>query len=261
MFKILKRLFKSKIIKLDTIELPIFHNDFGYMNYTQFKITGTNLLTNKKKSMKIDAKSKNEAIEIAKNDNFEEPFSIEIIPFKKPSERQLNYIRDLNVHVPDNVCLDDISCMISRMVDNDKLTPNTELVEYAYKKGVKFSKFIGKKDLYNSIYFSLELRDKIAFFAFCVYRWACENRHANLNTSPHKKLFYDFSENNLTNESFVKSLDNYRGEDIRFFGKLETKDGYTLYGGSTRTLAFKTCIEFLKKNFNIKQTHFKKLQN
>ncbi len=47
-------------------------------------------------------------------------------------------------------------------------------------------------------------------------------------------------------------MNKYSGKDIRFFGELSTSDGYVQTGGSINTIAYKTCIEFLKKNFKVK---------
>ena len=148
-----------------------------------------------------------------------------------------------------DVCQYDASAILSRKYDNDSI-PNPELLLYATECHLKSSYYIGKKALYDLIFSNLDLRDKIAFFVFCIYRYTTNDRQGNLNKSPHRDLFYAFSDDNITNDAFIKSMNKYSGRELRFFGTL-TIDHVQTTGGSTRTIAYKTAIEFLRKHFTL----------
>ncbi len=87
-----------------------------------------------------------------------------------------------------------------------------------------------------------------------MYRWLSEDRHGNLESHKYCDVFYDFAREQLANESFVKSLDKYAGENLRFFGTLRFADGGETQGGSTNTIAYKTCAEFIHARFGTPKT-------
>jgi hypothetical protein len=216
------------------------------MNHKLYKVSGVFADTKRKRTRTIAAKNENHAKEIMINDGYLEPFEIIEVDFEKPTERQIEYAKDLGIEIPDNATKQDLSALISRHLENDS-DPNPELYEFADKRGFLFSKYIGKKALYNLLFNNLEDVDKIAFFAFCVYRYLSEDRHANLDTSPHRDIFYDFANKMVNDESFVRSLNNYSGEDLRYFGKLRIDNNVQIYGGSVNTKAFKTTVSYLKE--------------
>jgi hypothetical protein len=208
------------------------------------------LPTNRRRTEVIAAKSKEELIETLKNSEFSEPFEIEEI-FNEPTESQLDYAAALGIDVPKNASKEDVSALISRAVDGDGAEPNPELIEFATDRGLVFSQYIGKRALYNLIFNRLPLEDKIAFFCFCAYRWLSDDRQGNLDRHKYKPLFYEFAKQQFSNEKFVKSLENYAGEEIRFFGTLKFTDGGECSGGSVNTIAYKTCANFLKNKLSL----------
>ena len=228
--------------------------------YKKFKVRAVYIPTNRKRTETLIAKDEEELIERLKNSDFKEPFDIEEI-FNESTDRQLEYAKDLGIKVPKDASLEDVSALISRNVDGDSLNPNPELIEYAVDKGLYFSKYIGKKALYNLIYESLSLKDRIAFFCFSVYRHLSDDRQGNLDKHRHKNLFYEFAESEINNDKFLKSLGKYTGEDIRFFGTLKFPDGGVTYGGSVNTIAFKTCALFLCKKLSLKLVTTKKVNS
>ncbi len=170
-----------------------------------------------------------------------------------PTERQIAYARDLGIAIPENISREDLSHMISKVVDKDS-DPNPGLVEYAQGKGILVSPHMGKRSLYSLIFSSLSGEDKIAFFAFSIYRWLSDDRRANLDNHPNKDAFYEFAKSVADNESFQKSMNRYSGDSLRFFGTLNVqgKDATLEHtGGSTGTIAYKTAAEFLKNKFNL----------
>lgn len=135
--------------------------------------------------------------------------------------------------------------MIDKKLRKDTSEPNPGLKEFADNHDILFSSHIGKKGLYDIVFYELSTLDRIAFFVFSIYRYYSNDRNANLDKSPHKDIFYEFANNTINNPKLVKSLDdNYSGADLRYFGTLQSY-GQTLSGGSRQTSIFKTAKAFL----------------
>ncbi len=135
--------------------------------------------TNRKRTVFFTAKSEAEVVQMLLQAGYAEPFEIiEELP-EPATSAQIKYAKALQIDIPPNPTKDDLSALISREVDNDSAS-NPELIAFAEGRGLSFSKFIGKKALYNLIFNNLPQEDKIAFFAFSVYRWLSEDRRGNL---------------------------------------------------------------------------------
>jgi len=219
----------------------------------KFKAKALYLATNRQRTVTLTAKSEAEVVLQLKQSGYSEPFEItEELP-EPATIAQIEYAKALRIDIPANPTKEDLSALIGRKVDNDG-DPNPELVEFAMEKGLSFSVHIGKKALYNLLFNSLSLEDRIAFFAFSVYRWLSEDRRGNLETHPYAIDFYDFAREEISNESFVKSLDKYTGADLRFFGVLKFADGGETQASSTNTIAYKTCANFISARFGTPKT-------
>lgn len=232
--------------------IDILNTHLESMN-KKFTVKATFDATNRRRTMTFTAKSEVEVIQLLKQAGYSEPFEITEEMPEPATDAQIQYAKALQIDIPLNPTKEDMSALISRKVDNDS-DPNPELVEFAIEKGLFFSKNIGKKALYNLVFHSLSKEDRIAFFAFSVYRWLSEDRHGNLESHKHSDVFYDFAREQLNNDSFIKSLDKYAGADLRFFGTLRFVDGGETQGGSTNTIAYKTCAEFVHARFGTPKT-------
>ena len=182
------------------------------------------------------------------------PYEIAEIPNDPPTDRQLEYAKDLGIRIPKNACKEDVSALISRSVDNDDSVPNPELIDFATQHHLMFSSYIGKKALYDLVFRELPLEDKIAFFCFSIYRYLCEDRTANLEKSRHKQLFYLFAAEYSANEKFVEKMLEYHGRDLRYFGtlKVKTENGsFITTGGDTKNYAYKAAKTYLSKYFEV----------
>lgn len=217
------------------------------MNYRLYRCRAVYLKTNRQRTMKIEAFDEEDVKMQLQNSGFIEPFKIERIPFPEYSDAQKALLGNICLR---DVCLYDASAIIRRRDENDS-APNPELIAYATELHLKFSYYIGKKSLYGLIFNLLDLEDKIAFFIFCIYRYKTNDRQGNLNHHPYHDLFYDFARENISNESFIKSMNKYSGSELRYFGNY-TVDGSTFHGGSTNTIAYKSAISFLKQHFQDK---------
>lgn len=216
------------------------------MNFQIYRCKATFAKTNRKRTTEIEAFNETEVKECLKQAGFIEPFEIERIPFPEVTDKQKAALG--NIYFGD-VCQFDASALLSKQYEKDS-NPNPELVAYATECGIKFSYYIGKKALYDLIFENVELKEKIAFFVFCIYRYTTDDRQGNLHNSLYRDYFYKFAEENVQNENFIKSMNKYSGQNLRFFGKL-TVNNVQFNGGSTNTNAYKTVIEYLKQKFTL----------
>lgn len=223
------------------------------MNHQIYKVSGINEATNRKKSIKLEGLSEDDAIESASKQGLKEITAIEIVPFDLPTERQLDYAKSLGLIIPNASTKEDVSALISKRVDKDG-TPNQGLLEFATNKRIFLSNYIGKTALYEQIFSSLTNRDKIAFFAFSIYRYISDDRYANLDTHANKDLFYEFADSTINDDRFMKSLNKYNGSDLKFFGEFTTINGWTYTGGSVDSIAFKEARSFLIEKHLIEET-------
>lgn len=217
------------------------------MNYNLYSVKTRSASTNRMRTNEIGAFDEKEVIETMHKQGYIGDIEIQQIPFPDITEAQREYCQDLcqeeNRPFYSDMCKYDISYYISQLVDHDSV-PNPDLIEFATNRKMKFSYYIGKKSLYNLVFNCLEPLDQIAFFAFSIYRYNSSDRNGNMDKSIHKDVFYELARQQLNNDSFIKSLHRYRGEDLRFFGKMSV-NGWEVTGGSKATIAYKTTFAFL----------------
>lgn len=224
------------------------------VNLTYFEIRAKYTPTNRFRKTTILARSEEEAIEKLKAYGYTEIESITPYPEDPPSQRQIAYATSLGIQIEPGYCKKDVSALIDRKL-TPQSDPNPGLVDYASEHQFIFSKFIGKKSLYDLVFFRLTPEEKIAFFIFSVYRFLSNNREANLNKSPYRDLFLQKSAEWSAQDNMFKSLiNNYTGPDLRFFGTLVLTNGQQAQGGSTSTLIYRETVKFLKSQGLITDT-------
>ncbi|MCI5056127.1 MAG: hypothetical protein MRY83_08465, partial [Flavobacteriales bacterium] len=202
----------------------------------------------------LEGRSKESLIILLKAKGYLEPFEIVEIEHDKPSSEQLKYAESLNIKIPPNATKVDVSCLISRVIDNDNKEPNRELIDFAEENGLFFSRYIGKKALYNLIYHNLSEIDKIAFFVFSVYRYLSGDRMSNLRKHPNKNRFYEIAHLIQDKDQIKKSILRYEGQDLRFFGVITLSNGNEIYGGSIGTYGYKFVADIISEEFKTKKT-------
>lgn len=216
----------------------------------RFTVVGLNLSTKRRKTLVLPAKTIGEARDYAIKQGLGEPFEITETPPDPPSVEQIEYAAGLGAHIPNGASRQDLSAIIQKKLDNDR-EPSRDLIDYANHQGFIFSEYIGKKALYDVVFSNLNSLDKSAFFVFSIYRWLTDDRRGNLETHPDKQKFYDFATQLEGSEQMLKSIARYEGNQLRYFGRLITPDGYELQGGSVNTLAYKAASSYLEGVFTI----------
>ncbi|WP_302812268.1 hypothetical protein [Phascolarctobacterium faecium] len=214
------------------------------LNRTLFKIKAKYKPTNRIRTIKVWARSENEINDKLVTMDYEPADTIEILP-QPPSDKQIDLAKSLGYVISPEMTAMDLQAIISQKLDRDSAPPKAGLMEFADEKDIVFSNYTGKKAMYNLVFAKLSEIDKLAFFIFCVYRHLSNDRESNLNKSPYKNFFYEFAADALSDRKMVSSLiNNYSGEDMRFFGTIRTGNS-EYYGGSTKTTIFKSAKQYL----------------
>ena len=239
----------SVIKSVRKTEYKIINNDSVFddnLNYYKYRCKAKYSETGRNRTVELTAFSEKDAKLELSNRGFEEPMSVSAIAFPRPTEAQIDYCRDLGILIPKNACKEDVRALISKHLNNDSI-PNPELLQYATDMKIGLSYYIGKKELYDYIFDCLELRDKIAFFAFSIYRFVTNDRYGNLYRHPKKAIFYEFADEKIEDKSFIKSMNSYDGSSLRYFGTINVNGNTYSNGGSKTKLAYKEVITFLDK--------------
>ena len=141
----------------------------GFVNYARFYITGKHPETGHKKKKRYDTQSEVDARAMAIADGLLEPFTIEIEKLPAPTDRQLEYAKDLKATIPEGVCQYDVSAIISRITEDDELPPNSGLSRFAHAYGVCFSRFVGRDALLRYMVNQLKGARLATLYAYAVY--------------------------------------------------------------------------------------------
>ena len=159
----------------------------------------------------------------------------------KPSKALLDYANTLGLKVPEGANKTDVRALIDAELDDDDVAP-LALRTYARDKGMNFSDYVGNKYLHTLLFDHMELRDKVVFFCFCVYRFNFGNENESLLEHRYLSNFDTFADKYLNDSLFITSMEEYVGEELAYFGKSERKmnDGKVknVYGGSIHTRAY-----------------------
>lgn len=247
-FNITQQTLPSKTQYIEYNQIYRHETSCNNLNCDEYIFSGKYVETNRIRTKKHiivfpDQNVKEEIIRLGYTDPIE--YSLE--ESCPASEKQLAYLKDLTKNsVPSHLSLKDASALISRITEHDHI-PNPQLLEFATQMHIEVSFFIGKKRLYNTIFSNLPTIDRIAFFVFCVYRSLSKDFSvSNLNHSVHKRLFYEFADLRKDDTSFLRSMNNYTGAELRFFGT-KTINGLIITGGSKNTIAYTQAKQFLNE--------------
>lgn len=217
------------------------------LNLNTYIVRAKYIKTNRYRKIKIISLNKQDVIKELIASGYKEPFDIILFDYNPPTEKQLALCEQYGIILSDNDTSEDVSELLSSYFEHDTKSPSEGLKEFATNHKIIFSSYIGKKRLYDKVFYKLNIENKIAFFIFSIYRYITDDRESNLDTHPHKNIFYEFAQDQLNNDTFIQSLKTYKGRDLRFFGKISfSDDPYKNYiGGNITTYAFKTAHEYL----------------
>lgn len=133
-----------------------------------------------------------------------------------PSEKQLKYLKDLGVFVPDGITNVDASCMISRATGEDSTEgPRPSLVDLALGLKTEFSAFVGASGLLRDIIGQASDRDRAALYAYGVRQSMRGGSFRNMLEDPDLAVFYAFADLVLADPALMRSLNGRTSEDFK----------------------------------------------
>lgn len=141
----------------------------GYINYNLYHITGTDSSSGRRKTKYINSLCEETACAEAMAKGLDPPYNIELQPSWEPTDRQLDYARDLNAVLPVNPSQYDVSAIISRIVDGDEDAPPVWLSMLAHENNIHFSRYIGHKALLRQCHSFFEGRCLAELYLWVVY--------------------------------------------------------------------------------------------
>ncbi|MCF2705096.1 hypothetical protein I6E91_24215 [Enterocloster clostridioformis] len=210
----------------DTFLTPNISNQLRFHRY---KVKGKNPSTNRMKTCIVVALSGTTENEIAEKSGFLAPYSVsldlESLTEQPPSQKQLNYAKDLDISIPLNCSFADLSCLISKRKgeDTNDLVTN-ELMTFAASHGVCISPYAGVLSSVCKTMNSLDSRDFLAFLAYLIHCVVSSFPIGNLEKSEYKNVFYKFADSYCDDDE-VNECTVFEDTHIRYLLEKKHFDG------------------------------------
>lgn len=166
-------------------------------------------------------------------DGLVDPLTVQVEQQIPPTDRQMDYALELEAMIPDGVCKDDVSAIISRITDEDEETPDPGLSRYAHACGVKFSRFVGAKALLGYMVGQLQGAARAELYAYAVYR----QEKGGSFSDPRRLPVYDA----------LRACGVAVAEDPALMKSLEDRDVYDFAGPNRGTKIYKAVAADLKQ--------------
>lgn len=145
------------------------NNSFGrFCNYQFYWVKGKNA-ESKTLSKRFSATSEESAINQAIEAGIVDPSEVRNEELNRPSERQLKFLQDLKIEIPDGCTNDDVSTILTRVLDfKDDKDPSPEFINYAQELNVCFSYFTGEHELLGCICSQVSEKDMAILYAYAI---------------------------------------------------------------------------------------------
>lgn len=205
----------------------------GFVNYGRFCVAGTNSSTGRKNTKRYEVQTEDDARAAAAADGIVDPLTVQVEQQIPPTDRQMDYALELEAMIPDGVCKDDVSAIISRITDEDEEAPDPGLSRYAHACGVKFSRFVGAKALLGYMVGQLQGAARAELYAYAVYR----QEKGGSFSDPRRLPVYDA----------LRACGAAVAEDPALMKSLEDRDVYDFAGPNRGTKIYKAVAADLKQ--------------
>lgn len=205
----------------------------GFVNYGRFCVTGVNSTTGRKNTKRYETQTEADARAAAALDGLVEPMAVQVEPQIAPTDRQMDYALELEAMLPDGVCKEDVSAIISRITDEDEAAPDPGLSLYAHACGVKFSRFVGEKALLSYMVSQMHGAARGELYAYAVYR----QERGGAFSDPRCLPVYES----------LRSCGDEIAEDPALLKSLEERDVYDFAGPNRGTKVYKMAAARLKQ--------------
>ena len=137
------------------------------LNINEYEIVAKYTPTKRKRKVTVKGRSERDAISKL-GENYTDIQSVTFVS-RPPTDRQVSYATSLGFDITEDMCFEDVSCLISSVAESDNQPPKQGLIDFADAHNIVFSNYAGKKRLYNNIFHQLSQYDAIAFFIFSLF--------------------------------------------------------------------------------------------
>lgn len=246
----------AKNFVIDHIDLGQFIGEAGSpVKWSKYEITGIKTSTNRKNKRYYDAINLKHVELLANIDGLTNVEIVSVTPHEPAYERQIEQAKEMGISIPDEISSNDLSAIIKRIkysedvisevnVSSDTVryylkptaSPTVDFARYAFEKGVTFSAYISEYYLLCLVVGKFNMREKLAFYAYCVMCDQSNQRIGNMLNSSQYQSCLQFAEWAENLESVTRSLE---GRDINDFLK-----------PNKRTSAYRAVIDYLGSHKN-----------
>ena len=214
-----------------------------------YEIKGKGTDSGRKRTRIYSAENEDIARQLAEVDGTTVEELIELPP-DPPTERQLDYAKDLGIAIPVGATKNDVSDLISMKLEKDK--PTTERHrEFARRYGIEVSCHIGKRALFDRIQAALiapgREKELLSWFTYRVYRELINGNDTAPIEGPDNPIIQEIAGQLENDEAVIKSVRRYTGRELIWFGEWTSQDGVAQTGGSNRTAAYKKASSLLNE--------------
>ena len=241
----------AKNFAIDQIDLGQFVGEAGSpIKWSKYEITGVKTSTNRKNKRYYDAINLKHIELLANIDGLTNIEIVSVTPHEPAYERQIEQAKEMGISIPDGITSNDLSAIIKRVkysedvvsevsISSDTVryylkptaSPTVDFAKYAFEKGITFSAYISEYYLLCLVVGKFNMREKLAFYAYCVMCDQSNQRIGNMLNSPQYQFCLQFAKWAENLESVTRSLE---GRDINDFLK-----------PNKRTSAYRAVIDYL----------------
>jgi hypothetical protein len=218
-----------------------------------YEIKGKGKDSGRKRTRIYSATNEDAARQLAEIDGTTVEELVELPP-DLPTERQLDYAKDLGIAIPVDATKGDVSDLISMYLDEDKSATERHR-EFAKRFGIEVSRYIGKRDLFDRIQADLiavgRERELLSWFTYRVYRELVSGADDAPIGGPDDPVIQEIAGQLESDEAVIKSVRRYTGRELIWFGEWTSPDGFVQTGGSNRTAAYKRASSLLRDKAGI----------
>jgi hypothetical protein len=190
-------------------------------------VYGINPQTNRKNKKQVKAIGEADAIKKAEAAGLIAPFEItclETFDAPAPTERQLEYAKDMDIRIPIGACKWDVSALLARGEENDPDPAPDEYLDYLAARKWGGSSLIGCNAAFKELFSAGELGDRLAMYAYYIYQTEHKLPVLNLDTDSRKDCYFAFGDYAIQNPKIITHFDSWYDD-----GSCSTQKNWGIY--------------------------------
>ena len=152
--------------------------------------------------------------------------------YEPPTQKQLDYARDLGISISEDMSKDDVSCCIDRTLNLDSVPASVDLLRLAQSLGCQISPYASEERAIGTLVWKVE-KDNILRACLYLYSVDCARKQAAFGQGNP-----DIRKYSVQAELFVA--------DEKAFKSLCTREALDYLNPSKSTICYKKAAELLK---------------